>query len=128
MIYALFPGACVADRSEEEAIGLEVRVGTMPSSPGIWVLEGSGPMGLAELAALDTLFNSFIPQPPMAQGRWQLVRLLGWVSPGARTPSLPVTPTSPGMWRWDPQPYPAASRFPGLNLESSLSLQLPFPK
>lgn len=72
MIYALFPGACVADRSEEEAIGLEVRVGTMPSSPGIWVLEGSGPMGLAELAALDTLFNSSIPQPPMdrAPGSW----------------------------------------------------------
>lgn len=48
---------------------LEVQVGTVPWGPGIWILGrgGQDPQCSLEGAALDTLSNSPMPQPPMAQ-------------------------------------------------------------
>lgn len=78
MIYGVFPRGLVwlAEVRRKKQQGWKSRWNdTM--SPGIQVLEGSGPMVFPELAVLDTLLNSSIPHPPMVPGAWQLVMPLG---------------------------------------------------
>lgn len=91
-------------------MGLEVQVGTVPWGPGIWVLEGSGPMVLPEWAALDSLLNSSISWPSISRPGSTATTHVSWLDiswgwPG-RTPSLPVLLASLGIWRQGSPPHP----------------------